>query len=403
MKLLVAHRMIFDLVRPLVMFADDIDEDIKTQVVDRKIKPFMNPHFRLSLLTDRLASAGFCMDRTDLYNEFNGKFLPYLPMDRNFTLGFDECARLRAKELWDTTDKAVVMFSGGVDSTVIACAMLETKPKHKVLQIVYSDGCENGDLLQHNKFKTHTRYVDKAHWWRDHVLWHDPSWLKINGEPGTFVNVGGLDSLGGEENNWFYNKTGKNIENVPWINFIEYYDDFDSRASTPYKIKLIETIAQHIKQAPFDIKTINDLRWWICFTCRTNHAVLMGRICQKLITRDWHTPIDLERHVAFFEHDMFQQWNMREHAAVDRKDVLPYKMHAKQYIKTVYDRPEIIDGIKKNASIHTLLPKKKRYYNSSFMNRFNMSPKIYAVDDKGYTYNDYHPLDRTKLQSLIKR
>ena len=402
MKLLVAEKNIFHIIKPLVMFATDMDEEVKSQIANRDLPRFTYPHNKLSMLTDHLASAGFCMDRTDQLNEFHGKFLPYRPMDARFNLDFNECARLRAKELWDTTDKAVVMFSGGVDSTVVSCAMLETKPKHKELHIVYSDGCENPDLLQDSKFKTHTRYLSKDHWWTDHVLWHDQSFLKINGEPGTFVNVGGLDSLGGEEDNWFYNKSGKNIEDVPWTHWLEYYD-MPFEPTTKTKLKMTEIIHEHIKQAPFEIKTINDLRWWICFACRTNHAVLMSRICQKMITKDWHTPIDLERHVAFFEHDTFQQWNMREHAAVDRKDVLPYKMHAKQYIKTVYNRPEVIDGLKKKASIHTLLPTTKNYYGSSFINRFKKSPKIYAVDDKGYTYNDYHPLDRTKLQLLIKR
>lgn len=300
------------------------------------------------------------IDRTGyIETPYNMSYISMPSYNKDFNKSYDNVALERAESIWKKDDNVDVLFSGGIDSTAACAALVETRPSNKKLRIICSESTkiECPDYHDIKNFKEFI--VDQTNEEIFNVKNLTPNNTIVTGEPGTFNHVGGvrLDTIKDKTIDKMYNTVGENIDNTPWMYFWKWQEKFipnDSFKSyefdTIQKSKFTGFMKNHFKQSPFPIKTLNDMRWWLMFSFRTNWAsyAVPAIIIVKAIDRP--TRIDLSKWTGFFNNNDWQLWNIKKHVE-KTQDALPYKEDSKKFIKRFVNLQDFITNKQKGVSL----------------------------------------------------
>jgi hypothetical protein len=366
-KLLLYHQKHFH--NNLVKLAEVHKHSLTTATYD-KITTVEHSHRTISskgvpaqdplLLIGVLTQTNCPVDRTGKLQRYNMSYDPIPKYDENFNKSYEDVVLNRAKHIWEMDDTVDVSWSGGVDSTAVCCAMVLTKPANKKLRIICTESIEreNPECFNIKLFKEFIVKESFAEFLHSKKL--NPPNTILTGEPGTFNHVGGVDtSVINSQYHTNYNVTGQDITNLPWIHFWKWQKQFlgsdvisgdEINLNNAQKMQFSQLLQEHFKQAPFEIKTMHDMRWWLMFTFRTNWA----KYCLPLLilTNSPIRPekISLSKWVSFYNCNEMQLWNIAGHVK-KTKDAYPYKWQAKNFIKNTIQLDNFIDSLQKYTSL----------------------------------------------------
>jgi hypothetical protein len=222
-----------------------------------------------------------------------------IPVSTNFNLSFVEVVEKRAKELLALGKPINVSWSGGLDSTFILFTLYHYANDKSQIKVygTYSSIIESGymfDKFIKNNFKydIHTNVSYENNYKsipNDEII--------VNGSPGNdifYKDTGtGGSFLVNKYDAWMVFKN-------PIGNSVYHYAD------QPYEKVLadcnLEFLEEFIKKSPRKIKTLQDLRWWVCF-CFNWYTTLYN-------TKIGVGPNIAKNQYAFYDTDDFQLWSI---------------------------------------------------------------------------------------------
>ena len=298
---------------------------------DMKVKYFTPDIFELdNLMSDppiiragQLVQAYMPVDRTGQFNPFHISYNP-IPKFKNFNKSWEECCMEAAKDLWRLRKPLELFWSGGIDSSGVLIALLETKSDSDVLNIRYTqDSIDEFPLMWEKMVKdkndplAHKEMLDT-------LLFENHNVIKVTGECGD--QCFGSDALHAN-----LDKHAKDWETVfSWPNgkLFNTKPDVpkDTQENYEYKkMQLAEILFEHVDHSPIKIKTIFDLFWW-CNFCFKWQDVDSRMIFTFSDTSDWRSTI------SFFNTENFQKWSIVNHDIKHGGTWETYKQPAKDYI-----------------------------------------------------------------------
>jgi len=325
-----------------------------------------------------LVHSDFPVDRTGISNIYDINYSK-IPEDYSTKLSFEECCMEAASNIWLLKRPVCLFWSGGIDSTAAAIALLETKSKDDVLYFrctsnsinefpeffeTIMDSC---DLVKHKSFL-------------DESVFSDHNIIKVTGECGD--QVFGSDALSEKQNlirdEWH--------SMYKW-NFSLIYPDHEPSIFEEYfesnRNKFFEFLLLHVDQCPFKIKTVFDLYWWMNFTIKwTDVDTRMIFIFTK--TDQWTSTL------SFFNTDNFQRWSITNHDIKQQGSWETYKQPAKDFIHKYFPN----ENYRKNK---VKMP--------SLQNVTDFTPKITDQSIKlclldGRTWRNNEEIDSSIINSL---
>ena len=271
----------------------------------------------------QLVQAYMPVDRTGHSNPFHMSYNP-IPKFKKFNKSWEECCMEAARDLWKLGKPIELFWSGGIDSSGVLIALLETKSDSDVLNIRYTqDSIDEFPLMWEKMVKDkndplpHKEMLDSS-------LFENHDVIKVTGECGD--QCFGSDALHAN-----LDKHAKDWETVfSWPNgkLFNTKPDVpkDTQENYEYKkMQLAEILFEHVDHSPVKIKTIFDLFWW-CNFCFKWQDVDSRMIFTFSDTSDWRSTI------SFFNTENFQKWSIVNHDIKHGGTWETYKQPAKDYI-----------------------------------------------------------------------
>jgi len=205
-----------------------------------------------------------------------------IPTGQPQSFDFLDICLSRARELLATNKHITVMWSGGLDSTLLLFSLLNQVKNLDQLSVLctFESVIESGAMFDRYlnnsdiriKFDQTRQECNLAYSYDD----EDPSQLYIHGGCG--------DQLFGLKRNWW-----------------PYADDFEPWHHVRNQ-KFLDWVEPSLKQSERSIQTIKDLKWWLYFNfawTTTSYDVCKERpahVCQRII--------------SFFDSLEFQRWSI---------------------------------------------------------------------------------------------
>ena len=229
---------------------------------------------------------------------------------KSFAMVCDE----RAVELSKLPGTLYIMWSGGIDSTVVVTSILKNWSAEDLKRVVIL--C-NSDSIKENrnffaviakKFKIETS-TDKIEELLKlgHVL---------TGEMG--------DQIFGSA----FISTVEHGEEIMFEDFEKGAPRMFSIISKEYGQSYYDKHVPIVDEAPFKIKTVFDFCWWLNFTQKWQHIHL-----RTLASKSWTNPAQWQhRLLHFFSTIDFQIWSMHNHDKKIKTSWHSYKYTAKEYV-----------------------------------------------------------------------
>jgi len=236
---------------------------------------------------------------------------------------WDECCYERAEELRDLNkNHYYISYSGGIDSTALMVAMLQTWPKADLDKVTilmsHHSVHENPSFFDHyvSKFKLRNfvRGVSK------NLL--DEDALLLTGELGD--QLFGSDML----------MTGCLLfgDEVLHKDYREFapaiFDRLLQKKAPNMGGAIFEHLHPIVEECPFPVRTTHDFFWWYNFTQKWQHVK-----CRYMESADWDLRTEYGRHVVnFFDTPAFQLWSLNNHDLKIGKTWDSYKKVSKEFI-----------------------------------------------------------------------
>lgn len=353
-----------------------------------KVKYYRPDIFQLDNLEDVphiVSLGGFVqanppVDRTGNFNPFNMTYDP-IPKVVKFNKSWEECCMDAAKELWQLGKPIELFWSGGIDSSGVLIALLETKSDSDVLNIRYTqDSIDEFPLMWEKMVKgknnplSHKEMLDDS-------LFENHNIIKVTGECGDqcFGSYGGSAAL--SEN------TDKNTDYwesiFTWPNGKLFYRNSDGPKDSQEnyehkKMRLAEILFEHVDYSPVEIKTIFDLFWW-CNFCFKWQDVDSRMIFTFSGTSEWKSTI------SFFNTEDFQKWSIVNHDIKHGGTWATYKQPAKDYInKYIKDETYRKNKTKEPSLVKIFVGAADGQYNYKYRKKWRETPsRIKLVLDDG--------------------
>jgi hypothetical protein len=216
-----------------------------------------------------------------------------------------EICDIRALEIVNHNRPIKFFWSGGMDSTLGLCSVLDLLKSDSKLTVYYTPESviESPDFLDHiAKYNVDTKLFNDV--WGDAF---DPNDLVVTGVIGDDITAGLEESFFNESGDWLYR---------PWQDFFKF------RGMDSKSIELIENKIPNFKHPT---NTMLEMRWWFYYAVRH----------QFWIVKDWL--VNLENGVgtnviSFFDTYEFDAWGQ-----MHRNDIFsgPEWRHYKQVFKDV--------------------------------------------------------------------
>ena len=249
-------------------------------------------------------------------------------------------ARIRAGE------RFAVMYSGGIDSTVVLTSLIKNLTKEEQQSVVV---CASANSVIENpvlwdKFvKNHFEILDSSHHKYDDLI--DKGLTPITADEGDCI-FGTLLGLTLYNNYDYYidglsEPTKTNLKNLkyrisdPMVHFSTYKDliirHLSIQQDPDFGRLLYEKYAHNAKTATVPVHSLHDFFWWLIFNVKYLNCSVRGAL--YLNDRvEWETCI--RRVVNWFNDTEYQLWSMANNNNGQKihKTLASYKTAAKEYI-----------------------------------------------------------------------
>jgi hypothetical protein len=343
------------------------------------------------------------VDRTGKLNQFNTHYSP-IPDVGAFDKSFSTVCLETAENLWKCNDTIEVSWSGGIDSTAVALALLETKTPEKKLII----GCTMHSIIEYPKFyetyKDICKMISNKNFFSQERF--ETEHLVVTGDVG--------DQLWGS--NLIANLSEKELykKDEPWQSLLDWPDIFNQLiiplpdfrpvplgwhiAREPWtreqKNKFIDILTSHALSCPFEIKTCFDMAWWINFSTKVNHVSFnMANIAAY---NNGLKYINLNNFIPFYLNDDFQRWSLINHDKKNFSTKLHYKQLAKEFIYSINQDADYIKNKSKDQSTFKMLDPK---WASNYRKDINAN---YAIMSDGTIYSNKNDMPVDVIECIMR-
>jgi len=269
--------------------------------------------------------------------------------DPNFKKTFSEVSdeqALKVKAGIQQGKQYAVMFSGGIDSTVIMVALLKNLTQEELKSIVVL--ASQHTIIEHPAFwKT---YIDGKFKVIDSItMKYDAlialGYIPITGDLGDnmFGTLAGLNlfftyralvkKLPQEKAEALFKlKDAVTDDNTHWSNYTDILIQYFQHPKNPdFGRQLHEKIARNIQDAPMPIHSLQDYFWWEMFNLKYTNCASRGSI----YLNDTMNPKDCaDRTLNWYNDADYQRWSMVNNGTGEKihKTASTYKWAARQYI-----------------------------------------------------------------------
>lgn len=271
--------------------------------------------------------------------------------DPNYSKTFDEITDLRALEIKDYINnfnhKFAIMFSGGIDSTLMMSALLKNLNEQEFKNVAI---CYNVQTLIENpnffvkyiqgKFQTFDSSVVKY----DDLI--EKGYRPITGDEGDSIFGTMLGHGLFQDYAFFLEKVStqsrSHLESIrdkvtsADVHWSEYKDLIIAHLGMPdtpqFGETIYEKIVKNINSVDIPVQSLHDFYWWIIFNLKyINCATRIAFVLNDRI----HCKDVFEKHsVNWFNSKDYQQWSMVNNNNGEKinKSIATYKMAARRYI-----------------------------------------------------------------------
>ena len=331
------------------------------------------------------------VDRTNKFNLLNMEDCPIPKIDNFFNKTYDEVCYSSALEYWKYYNDITVLWSGGLDSTCVAIAFLQTRPLDKKLSFVGSvESIEEYPKFYEDHKSLITIDTPTQFWNRFKVRSTDTRY--VTGDIGDQIFGGCINEFGDRKN-----------EN--WQNFIDWKDVFRQSYmlseelrrewTSKEKQRFLDKMEQFNLQAPFPIVTLFDFVWWLTFSTRVNGAGNNITVLTTEMTGIKKAAIDT--YSPFYLNNDFQQWSMLNHQAKYPGGVETYKQPIKNFIIRYNNDTDFMMNKKKEKSTPRLLGN-----DNWFQDWVRNMDTNYLIMSDGTMYNKENDVPFDLIKTLLK-
>lgn len=303
---------------------------------------------------------GFC-DRTNLIKiplRIKVPLVCQLPSyDSNFNMTYEECCQNSARVLLSKQEKLGVpikiMYSGGIDSTLILVSLIKEvgldQIEKRVQVLMNNDSIEENPwmwerIIRPSNIPVFSSEAHQADWSTDRIL--------VSGE--------GNDQLFGSDiykdmQKW----KGESILNSLWTEDL-IYEYFTQRKKMPENYARIWTkvMSSSLRAAPCKVETMADWWWWINFSCKFQtvyYRIIMAAKNTGSITQNYMD----DYFYQFFVTENHQRWSMIDRVHKHKGTQESYKYHAKELICDFLGSKEYMMKGKRGSLSRIMRGKKK--------------------------------------------
>lgn len=275
--------------------------------------------------------------------------------EKTFSLSYEEVAEKRAKELLihaqKTNQKITILYSGGIDSTLILCSFLKVCTKKELEDNFLI-------LLNHNSINENPNFYFN-YIIKNFKLKSSFDFYNYLGKPGYFV-------ISGENNDQLFGS-------ALFKDYIIMFDKkvFQIEASDENMHTLIHKKIQDEKQSwqlvqifnkifnnsPVNLPTVYHRFWWLNFTLKWQ-SVYMRLLGYTPLENRGNLILE-HNYTTFFNTANFQKWAMKNNNELIGDDWLTYKYLCKEVIFKFDKNKDYRDNKAKYGSLHDVVRSKK--------------------------------------------
>jgi hypothetical protein len=276
-----------------------------------------------------------------------------IPAFASQSLGFDEICHNRARSLMDyarnTNRRILVMYSGGIDSTLILTSFLKAFDE-KIIR-------DNLLVLMNN-----TSIDENPKFYHDHVIrkcsiGHSQFFNRYIGNDGYLMITGeGNDQLFGSQ---VLSKNKRFFSNKPWdlaVDRSRITAWLQQQSSLADAERIFDILDQICQASPVPIDTIYKWFWWINFTCKWQNVFLRSISFADSVQRTNFKPF--ENYDMFFRTPEFQLWSMNNSNNLSGNTWNRAKQICKDIIYDYNHDADYRNNKQKQGSLHQVLYKK---------------------------------------------
>lgn len=295
-----------------------------------------------------------------------------MPSFRHISTSFDELCQIRARELLDhaknTNRKLVIMYSGGIDSTLIVVSLLkiatEKELKENVIILL------NQYSIAENKKFFHEHIIKKCKVessYLFHAFLGNDKYVVVNGEGGDQL-FGSAVSAG-----IFIDKGADYIFQQPTESIIS--EIFNSQMNDMVAAeKIANVLGKVIAAAPIPIETIYHYFWWINFALKWQSVYARTVAYVEPLYQSTVKPE--QNYFIFFGPPEMQLWSMNNPDKLVKDNWASYKFHCKDIIYDYNKDADYRDNKLKMGSLISVVSTK---------------PIAKALGNNWQFYNDKYP------------
>jgi hypothetical protein len=275
--------------------------DIETSKVYQQIKdlPGIKLYSSLFYLFARNMSI---VDRTNSIEiplkTKNFDFCALPNLDKTVT-DYNEVVNNRAKQLLSKNKKIVVMWSGGVDSTLILASLIVNCNKEQLKSITVLLN-KDSILENYNFYKIILKnfLVEPSEHFHRYIGNDEYLYVTGEGNDQLFASLFVIESY---KNQYGKDSVFHNINQENLINFISNKADISINDSE----KLYNVLNRVAENSPTKIDTVYKFMWWITFTLKWQSVYTRSLLFSNSIGKSL---IPQENYTTFYHCDEFQQW-----------------------------------------------------------------------------------------------
>lgn len=251
-----------------------------------------------------------------------------LPQFKPQTLSYDDICQQRARDLLDLArnqgKRLIVMYSGGIDSTLVLVSLLKVATKQELRDHVTVLLSEISQRENPEFYKNYvSRYFLRESSYLIHAYLGNPNYIIVTGE-GNDQLFGSLvaQKIALDRGQSVILDAPNHSELIISLNYVTN----NSKTSE----KIVDIFDRVITQAPMEIPTLFHYFWWLNFVLKWQ-SVYTRLFC--LTSEKYRSSIQPEvNYFSFFQTPQFQLWSMTNTDKMIQESWLSYKYHCKEII-----------------------------------------------------------------------
>lgn len=277
-----------------------------------------------------------------LYKQFK------MPTDlTGFQLSYEDCCMLRAEEILKLSQKVgkkiLILYSGGIDSTlvvIIFLKLLATKARDNIIIAMSPEGIKENAKFYYDHILGNFDLISSENF--DNLI--NGEYLVVGGEHND--QLFGSDLIGKITRTMSFEKVSDSYKNCIIKTWLQTWMDYKSATWW------FDMLVWHAETSPCSIKTNIDLLWWFNFNFKWQSVYfrILLRVSPKyrhLINENFLN----SSFIHFYSSTEFQKWSMLNPKLKIKNSWNTYKFHAKDIIYD-YNKDEIYrEGKLKRGSL----------------------------------------------------